>query len=101
MKLVYTHENRLLVGNAQNILEQAGIQVIWKNEFASGATGELSSFDAWPELWVLDDNDYTEATAIIASSLSKNTDPEWTCATCNENNDAAFEFCWNCQSDKI
>jgi hypothetical protein len=100
MKLIYTHENRFLVGNAHNILEQAGIRVVWKNEFASGAIGELSAFDAWPELWVVDDADHPHAIAILTNILSTPNTPEWTCPQCDENNDAAFEVCWNCQAEK-
>ena len=55
MKLVYTNENRMIVGNAKNILEGHGIETILKNEYAQGAVGEISAFDAWPELWVLND----------------------------------------------
>lgn len=100
MKLVYTHENRFLVGNAHNILTQAGIRVVWKNEFASGGIGELSAFDAWPELWVVDDTDQPQATAILKNMLTAADAPEWVCQKCNENNDAAFEVCWNCQAEK-
>lgn len=100
MKLIYTHENRFLVANAHNILEQAGIRVVWKNEFASGAIGEISPFDTWPELWVIADSDYEQAVQIIKATLSATNAPEWTCNSCQENNDAAFETCWNCQADK-
>lgn len=101
MKLIYTHENRFLVGNAHNILEQAGIRVVWKNEFASSVMGETSAFDTWPELWVIDDADYDRAVAIITHALSAPNAPEWTCTSCNETNDAAFETCWNCQTELI
>ncbi len=100
MKLIYTHENRFLVANAHNILEQAGIRVVWKNEFASSAIGEIAPFDTWPELWVIDDADYDSAIQIITNALSAPNAPEWTCRSCNENNDAAFETCWNCQTEK-
>lgn len=99
MKLVYTHENRFLVANAHNILEQHGIHAVWKNEFASGAIGEIAPISAWPELWVMEDADYTAATRIISTALSAKNAPEWTCTSCNEKNDAAFELCWNCQTE--
>ena len=101
MKLVYTHENRFLVANAHNILEQAGIRVVWKNEFASSAIGEISPFDTWPELWVLNDTDYDQAIQVIANALSTPNSPEWECGHCHENNDAAFDLCWNCQTEKM
>ena len=26
--------------------------------------------------------------------------PAWTCSSCNEENDAAFSHCWNCNTEK-
>ncbi len=99
MKMVYTNENMLIVGNAKNILEAQEIEVILKNEFLQGAVGELAACDAWPELWVVNDSDYESAASVIENSFSKETDPEWNCITCGENNDASFGSCWKCQSD--
>jgi hypothetical protein len=99
MKLAYTHENRFLVANAHNILEQHGITTVWKNEYASSAIGEVASLDTWPELWVVDDADYDQAVHIISTALSAKNAPEWVCSNCDEKNDAAFELCWNCQSE--
>jgi hypothetical protein len=99
MKMVYTNENRFLVSNAKNILELQGIDVTLKNEFASSVIGEVSAFDAWVEIWVLNGDDYQQACNIIESSLSKEDDAEWVCASCKEINDASFETCWNCQSE--
>lgn len=97
--MIYTNENRFLVANAKNILESNGINVIIKNEFASSAMGEISAFDSWVEIWVIDDSDYERAFTIIESSLSKQDAIEWRCGQCAENNDASFELCWNCQKE--
>lgn len=55
MKKVFTHENRLIVFNLKNLLQEQGIECLVKNEFASGGVGDLSPFETWPELWVLND----------------------------------------------
>ncbi|MBR9912871.1 MAG: DUF2007 domain-containing protein [Gammaproteobacteria bacterium] len=99
MKLIYTNENRLLVGNVQNILEAHNIEVILKNEYSQGAVGELSVFDSWPELWILMDSDYEKAVKVIKNYKSKESDPEWVCSTCGESNDASFDSCWKCQNE--
>jgi len=98
MKLAYTHEDRLIVANARNILEAAKINVLTKNEFAAGAIGELSAFDAWLELWVEDD-DLDSAKKLLASAMSPANAKEWACPVCKENNDPSFETCWKCQRD--
>jgi hypothetical protein len=99
MRLIYTNENRLLVGNAKNILEAHGIEVFLKNEFSQSAIGETSPLDTWPELWLLNDSAYEEAHEILESSLADETAPEWTCSHCGESNAASFEICWSCQSE--
>lgn len=99
MKMVYTNENLFLVGNAKNILEADGVEVIVKNEFAQGAIGEISAFDSWPQLWVLNDTDYEHALTIIKNASGKDHASEWICSNCNESNDASFEVCWKCQNE--
>lgn len=100
MKLIYTDENRFLVVNMQNIMTNAGIDVTLKNEFAFGGVGELSPFDAWLELWVLDEQDYERAMDIMRQAQSQMPDDDWTCTACNEVNASSFESCWQCQSSK-
>ena len=99
MKLIYTNENRLLVGNARNIVESAGIEVVLKNEYAAGGTGELSPLDTWPELWVVRDSDYGKAVGLLENVLAPRNAEEWRCSYCSELNDASFEVCWKCQKD--
>ena len=98
MRMVYTNDNRMLVGNARNLLESAGIELLVKNEFAGGVIGELSAFDAWVELWVVEDADYRRACEILETALSDRNEPDWHCSGCGEINDVAFEYCWRCQS---
>ena len=98
MKLIYTNENRFLVTNAKNILENAGVDVVLRNEFAVGGAGDLSPLDAWLELWI-EDLDYEKSLQVIKDSLGSD-DMEWVCDNCHETNDAAFDFCWNCQHEK-
>jgi len=97
MKLIYTNENRYLVHNIQNLIENADIEIMLKNEFLAGAAGDLVPHETWLELWVVNDSDYDKAMQTIESSFSSNDDSEWVCKNCNEKNDASFEFCWNCQ----
>ena len=100
MKLVYSNESLFLVGNAKNILETHGLEVLVKNEFAQGAIGEISAFDAWPELWV-EDADYKNALQVLEAALSYSGSCDWICNHCQESNDASFEVCWNCQRDSV
>lgn len=101
MKLIYTHENRLLVSNVQNILENAGIAATLKNEFVGSASGDLSFLSTWPEVWILNENDYDQAMHLVNTVLNNEPSSEWTCNQCHENNAASFDLCWNCQKENV
>lgn len=97
MKTVYTHENNALVQNAKNLLENEGISVVFKNEYASGGAGDLVPTETWPELCVIDKGDYEKAVEILKTLTNLQNEPDWNCQQCNEPNGATFESCWNCQ----
>lgn len=99
MKLVYTHENRLLVSNVQNFLENAGIKTSLNNEFVGSASGDLSFLSTWPEVWVLDEHDYDAAMQLINKTFNSENNTEWICRHCNEINSATFDVCWNCEKE--
>ena len=100
MKLVYTHENRLLVLNVINILNDHQIKAIINKEFASSAAGDPAPIDTWPEAWVLNDSDFDEAKRIIATLDIELDQSKWQCGNCQEYNDATFDYCWNCHTEK-
>jgi hypothetical protein len=99
MKLIYSCENHFLIANAKNIVEGMGIATFIKNEFATGAIGEISAFDCWPELWIVNDSDYDKATEAIAAMTPSESASTWVCSQCLEVNEPSFEFCWNCQHE--
>jgi hypothetical protein len=96
MKKLFTHENRIIVFNLKNVLQAEGIETIVVNEFAAGGAGDLATFDTWPELWVEDDAKFERAQAIIQGILTSRVTTDWLCRACQEQNDAAFQYCWNC-----
>ena len=99
MKLIYTNENRIMVLNVKNVLMRHDLEVTLNNEFASSASGVLAPFDTWPEVWLLNDNDFEKAKKIIDSiSLESNLD-SWEFQNCKELNDQSFDFCWSCYAE--
>jgi len=100
MKLVYTSENRILLENVKNVLHENGIETRLKNQFLSSGIGELAPIDTWPELWLIDEQDFDRAQALI-DSLSKDDEaPGWQCCSCAEPNEGTFEVCWNCATQR-
>lgn len=100
MKLAYTHENRFLVSNARNILENENIETLLKNEFIGGAAGDLSSFDSWQEIWV-EEKDYSKAKKLLSVLTDNDVFIDWICSTCGEANDTSFEICWKCHRERV
>ena len=100
MKIVYSNESILLVHNMKNLIEAQKIEVFIKNEYSQGAVGEISAFDTWPEVWVANDSDFDQVMEIVNTSQSSSNAVDWTCKECAEENDASFEICWKCQSEK-
>lgn len=100
MKVVYSNQNKILVENARNLLAHNGISSILKNEFASGALGELSAIDTWPELWVTD-GDYDSASALVSTLAADPEGQPWLCDHCGEQNEASFDMCWHCNAEPL
>lgn len=98
MKKLYTHENRMIIFNLKNVLESEGVATVIMNEFASGGTGDLATFDTWPELWIENDVQFERAETILQKILDNRRSDYWFCRSCQEKNDSSFETCWNCGS---
>ena len=99
IKLLYTHENRLIVSNIANLLEQLGISIHLKNEYAGAAASDIVPHETWLEIWV-DETDYDKALANVEQLTANSNAPDWLCNQCNESNPASFELCWQCGSLK-
>lgn len=97
IKLLYTHENRLIVSNIVNLLEQSNITLHLKNEYAGAAAGDIVPHETWLEVWV-DETEFEQASLILKKVLTSSADPDWHCKQCNEPNPASFELCWQCNS---
>ena len=95
MRKVYTHENRLLVFHYKNLLDEQDIECFIKNEFSSGGVGELSPFETWPELWVVNDEDVEQAEKLCHPVASAKAGARH-CPHCGEINESNFHLCWHC-----
>lgn len=100
MKLVFQHENPIIVGNIKNILENIGVKTQLRNEYIGGAAGELPPTDTAIELWVVNDRDEERALSEIDNINFPSSSIDWYCKKCGEVNAAAFEVCWNCGSER-
>lgn len=100
MKKVFCSENRLRVQQVKDLLDSYQIPCFIKNEYAIGGAGEISPFDAWPEVWLTDDDWFNRASKLITELENPvNEGSPWICQHCHEENDASFEICWNCGAE--
>ena len=100
MKLVYTHPSIIAVVKAQSLVEFAGIKCVLRNEYATGAIGELAPIDAWPEVWVINDKDFERASSLIEESQKATQKADWECAQCGSLSPATFDSCWYCGHER-
>lgn len=102
MKKVYSAQNITMVGLVRDLLESSDIATVIRNQFLSGAAGELPPIECWPELWVRDDRDYERARTVVAEVIKEETPQltSWTCPTCGEEIEGQFTSCWRCGADR-
>lgn len=101
MKKIYDNLQPLtLVGHFKSLLEEAGIPVHIKNENSHVAMGEVPQIEIAPELWVINDEDYDKAKAILDDyrSQSPADSAPWKCPKCEETIDSTFGQCWKCET---
>lgn len=99
MKRLRSFESLAQIGHLKNILEQSGIDCLIKNEQLSGGLGEIPFLDCLPELWVIRDQDFSRAEALLKNTLNLNIEGKnWQCIGCGESNESHFSACWKCSS---
>ena len=102
MLKVYSCDNPVLVAQLRQVLEDCHIDCLVRNDFLSGAAGELPVNECWPEIWVLHDEQRDRARALVEAFLAAGdgADGPWTCGDCGEAIEAVFSECWSCGSER-
>ena len=105
MKKLFTSQDAFELQAVRSELDALSIPYMVKNEFASGAIGELPWQDSQQEVWLVDDSWYVRASKVVEPFIQKSNDKavsseDWICAECSEQNGAAFDVCWQCGSEK-
>jgi hypothetical protein len=100
MKLVYTHPNLAVLAQVLALIERADIACVVRNEYASGALGEIAPINAWPEVWVINDRDFERSTLIVEQLQQAIEAPDWQCSECDNFSPATFDTCWQCGHDR-
>ena len=102
MKKLFSSEDAFELQAVRSELDALSIPYMVKNQFASGALGELPWQEAQQELWLVDDTWFNRASKVVDgikanfTSSQANDRGEWVCSSCREENGSAFEVCWQC-----
>jgi len=96
VKRVYGGDNGMLVGHLRELLEAQGIPCIVRNEFLGGGAGELPPNECWPELWVVETDDWARAQRLVEAQLGAGATTPWSCPGCGETIEGQFAQCWRC-----
>jgi hypothetical protein len=97
MKTVYSSPSLALVTHFRAVLESEGIACFIRNEYLSGAAGELPPVECWPGLCVEDSLEPRARRAIARAQCDAAPPrPAWTCPGCGEDIEGQFTDCWNC-----
>ncbi len=99
MKKLYTANHLLEAQLVLDLLENAYIPAKLFNVHAQGGVGEIPFTHAYPEVWVVRDQDFERGRAIIIAY--EQTPPVThilTCPECGEENPYNFQLCWQCGS---
>lgn len=94
---VYENFDLSRVGQMQSLLESNGIRSFIKNQYASGALGEIPFVEICPELYVFKEGDVDRARALLQVDLPASVKAsDWVCPECGIDIEGQFERCWKC-----
>ena len=98
MKEIFRHRELHRVTRYLDILEDAGIETLLRNENLSVTDAPIPEF--FPNLCVLNDEEYPKAVKILGENdeeMAKGANMEVKCSSCGELNPGNFDVCFSCQ----
>lgn len=99
MKKIYTAPSLITIEILKAKLADSGIKTLIKNANPPAA-GEVTPMVAWPELWILDENQQSQAQSLIDENLNNDQQPIWRCPNCHQEVDGDLKLCWACGESK-
>ena len=97
MKRFYAAADLIEAQLLHDVLKESGIATEIFNQNARAGTGEIPFTHAYPELWLLHEQDQTRARALI-DEYEHTPTPSGIriCGQCQEENPRNFASCWHC-----
>lgn len=99
MKKIYSASHLMEAQIVLDLLEHAYIPARIFNQHAQGCTGEIPFTHAYPEVWIIREEDFERGKRVIETYEKTPTATGIIrCPACNEENPANFQLCWKCGS---
>ncbi len=88
-------------GLLKELLQREGVNCIIRNEQLFSALGEIPFLECSPELWVVDDEVWPRAKALLDGWLKEEVQmTPWVCPSCGEKLEGQFGACWQCGKER-
>jgi hypothetical protein len=88
----------------KGLLESNGIRSEVRGEALFGVRGEIPFTEAFPEIWVLNDDQVGEALNVLRNRSRESDEVDelqlWRCSNCGETLESQFTACWSCNTDR-
>jgi hypothetical protein len=91
-----------MIAHLRNVVGLHGINCVTRKLDLATAAGELPPVECWPELWIIDDERFAEAEAILKKTLGplEPVKKPWICSSCGEEIEGQFSECWQCGRER-
>ena len=102
MKKLYQSSNEQEADLIKSFLEKENIQTEVRFKNIQGLRGIIPFIDAAPEIWIFNDDDFENASALLKEFLKPQVDlnlKSWKCSNCGEQIEAHYSVCWNCGTE--
>ena len=102
MKKLYVSHSLIDVESRKELLDQAAIPNMVKNQRTNMLGGEVPFVEVFPELWVIQDEDYEQAQQLLNDweEAQPIETTAWTCTSCGEVHQKEFTTCWKCRQER-
>ena len=97
MKEIFRHRELHQVTRSMDILENAGIETLLRNENLSVTAAPIPEF--FPHLCVLNDEEFPKAVKLLGEhdeKMAKGAEVQLRCPSCGEMNPGNFDVCFSC-----
>jgi rubrerythrin len=102
MQKLFVSQMLVEVESLKDVLEQEGILCTIKNQQGSSLAGEVPFAEVFPELWVVNNDDFSKAQEFLEHwrEAQPAETTAWTCSSCGESHEKDFTSCWQCGKER-